>query len=326
MTPLRVGVIDYNGKSRIIQEACRTLGHTLVRPWELDCDVLFADTEVWWAPPYPQKRRLLEQAARRGVPIVLYPHGTVAHIMYDGVWKPDLPVAAHLVNGPGHVDLLEAFGYRRRLVQVGWTYCKTAPFHRPARVVSVLLGTVHAMANGAIMDYDHNLNVRTVHALTELDVPVRRIRYVGPANVSGVDRDLPGIELVAGAPDQSYRDIDAADVVVASGTFAWMAVARGKPTVMVGSDIPMRDTDGTDTFRAPDHWDTLAPLFRYPVDFDDGPLPRLIEEACREPVEWRDRFIGGPFNLDVFAALLEEFTPRARPRPARSRKHRRVRS
>jgi hypothetical protein len=92
-----------------------------------------------------------------------------------------------------------------------------------------------------------------------------------------------------------WTAVDEADLVVADGTLACLALARGKPVVMFGQSHPIEDehnrpADGTE-IRVP----------RYPVDYDDGPLDDLFHAACSGAgQDWKDEFAGGPFDKAAF--------------------------
>ena len=116
---------------------------------------------------------------------------------------------------------------------------------------------------------------------------------------------------IEGQPNQSHAEIDAADVVVGHQTFAYIAVARGVPTVMMAEwEAPTYGNTPDTLIRARD-WDSYRHLMMYPLDIlaeEDTPalLERVIRSDC-EIAEWRARMIGQPFDGDCFVELLEKY-------------------
>lgn len=113
---------------------------------------------------------------------------------------------------------------------------------------------------------------------------------VGPTYANGVWHH-PAAQFVPnpqmGFPN-TYRIVQDADVVVGGGTVAALAVAVGKPLVMVGED-DFADYIGGE-YRAAAHPDLYRDLCRYPLNAADGSLAELILTACTGSpaiAEWR---------------------------------------
>lgn len=148
---------------------------------------------------------------------------------------------------------------------------------------------------------------RQLLEMKEIDLVVS---LSGPAWRNGI-WPHPRAKLVANPMmrfEQSLALIEEADVVVAAGTMAAAAVARGKPTVMFDQDIYMDYVDGQ--YVEAHHSAEFAEMSRYPLDIAEGPLSDLIATACREEVsEWRDRWIGQDGTGEAIR-LLEELVER----------------
>jgi len=124
--------------------------------------------------------------------------------------------------------------------------------------------------------------------------------------------EAPGVIYVEGQPDQSYAQIDAADVVVSHQTFAYIAVARGVPTVMMSEQYPPRiGCEEYNTFQYVMNWEKYRDLLAYPLDIlaEDDTLA-LFQRAVRsdeEIVNWRCRLIGEPFDPLQFVKKVKKY-------------------
>jgi len=138
------------------------------------------------------------------------------------------------------------------------------------------------------------------------------VRYIGKMQVNGL-REVNGVRLLAGSADNSYADIDEADLVIASGTFAYMAIARGKPTIMLNQDTPSRDLVNNQIATA-SRYAEYRDYMRYPFDVDDSKDIEDVMQAAleTEPAEWKQRFIGKQLRGRDFVPLLEELMTRYR--------------
>jgi len=104
--------------------------------------------------------------------------------------------------------------------------------------------------------------------------------------------------------------MDAADVVVAHQTFAWLAVARGVPCVMFAEDMPthFRCNGKYENVRC---WNDVVDLFRYPYDLlCENDIMRLLKRATMSDCgvsDWRRRMIGSPFSPTEFVEKVEKY-------------------
>jgi hypothetical protein len=279
---------DHQGKSRML---CRTLldaGWAHTEPEQ--ADVLLIDIDD---PDAPGRGDLISRS--HGL-VVLYPHGALP--TYLGFYKPEERIDIQLVHGSHTVWMLENLGLWRVVKAVGWSYSPWVDYQPPAKVDRVLFGPIHPYGSGELDEPYKRENARVFAALQELDVEVT-VQMFGSAQTNGLPEPL-GAVAVRSSLLVDWRWVDQADLVVAEGTLACLALARGKPVVMFGQSLPQLDEHDRPktgvTVRFP----------RYPVDFDDGLLPELFAAACADVGGWwRDGFVGGPFNTDAFLDVLE---------------------
>jgi hypothetical protein len=130
------------------------------------------------------------------------------------------------------------------------------------------------------------------------------IRYIGKLQEQGL-KPYPEFKFVEGARDGATREIDKADVVIAEGTFMYLAVARGKPTVGINQHLPTRANKNYARY-TPHTWDKYGHLFAYPINYQPGQLRKLIEQAAGgEQSEWRADNIGEDMDSLAFAGMVE---------------------
>ena len=91
-------------------------------------------------------------------------------------------------------------------------------------------------------------------------------------------------------------------------TFAYMSVALGVPTVMMGEDIAPRSGNSEQGFSYSAHFEDYKEYLMFPLDILQGETEEVIQTAITgsEAVEdWKSRFIGKPFDGDLFVNAIE---------------------
>lgn len=231
--------------------------------------------------------------------VLLYPHGALA--IYSGFFPPDPRIDAQLVHGAGTARLLERMSLDREVHVIDWSYGAQIPFRAPDRVDRVLFGPIHPGDAGELAAVYREENQRVLSGLLELDAEII-VQLRGTTEQNGL-LETGHARLVPSTLTAGAREIDQADLVVSNGTYACVALARGRPTVMFGQSLPPEDT-GRRPWR--DEFN-CGPIPRYPLDFDDAELPELIDGALANAgKDWADEFVGGPFNVDLFVAIAEQ--------------------
>lgn len=300
-------VISNNSKEHVFAQTLIALGHKTVGPDE--ADVVFAHTDDI-VHNQGRDRDLIRKFVNNGKLAYLYPHAASPSIEHDGLVEP-APVTGKLVTAPGHREVLQRYGYPWPVYEIGWFYCEQLPFTPPAEVKKVLYAPMHPWADGTTMLTRNTLaNRRVMQQLIRLDVDLT-VRFFGIPDAAGLSalvhtgkarvtwKQIPDLRL-------DTADIDEADLVVSTGTFAYMAVARGKPTVFYNQNAPAWSDDGE---KMVEHWDAYGDYIAYPYDLDNWPLETTIERACaggKRLEDWKDEFIGDPMTPESLGSLLGE--------------------
>jgi hypothetical protein len=260
---------------------------------------------------------ILEAAHASGTPVVMYPHAARPMVQWDGILAPSPMTRCSFAHAPGGVEVLKRFGYPYPVEAAGWSLCPLRPFTPVERVRHIVYGPIHPNTNGWLHQDELSINRRAFERLraycretgTKLTV-----RYLRGLVQNGLEK-VEGVSYVQGRADQSTAEIDQADLVVGHQTFAYLAAARGKPTLMMAEDIPPRSGNRLELYRYVASWEKYGDYLAYPLDIlaTDGSVAAtaaLIERACAgDPAaaEWRARFIGQPFDGPAFVRTLESY-------------------
>lgn len=298
----------HQNKGRPLLEAMKAAGWTPTGQ-AANAAAVFSDSDV------PSRMKSLNGFLRRGAKIFLYPHAARPNLFNDFEGYPWCPkVTAHFVSAEGHIEILKRVGIGHKFEVTGWYLCPMKPFEPRTQARKILFAPIHPNSNGTLSKSDRKVNADTMRKLQplvesgEIDLTIRFLR--------GLDKnglwEVPGVTYIEGQPDQTYSQIDDADLVVSHQTFAYIAIARGVPTVMMGEDVPPRiGCEEYGTFKYVMNFDKYKDLLMYPLDIlaEDDTLG-LFERAIRSDTEiadWRRRLIGEPFDPLNFVRTVKRY-------------------
>ncbi len=292
---MKFWINEFEGKEMYLRQALYARGHTQSERIE-ETDLLLVDTDVPWALPRPQ---MIEAAHAAGAKVALYPHGGLPDWTYDGLCEPNPLVDLRLEHGPGSIEIADLLGLDLKQQAPGWLYSPTRPFTTVEDPKRVLFAPLHpiieGLANPETNGHDPapEWNQRVYKQLLALGYELT-VSVVGPPHRSGL-WPHPRATLIANPTmgfTNSYQLVMAADVVIAAGSMAALAVACGKPLVMFAQDNFTTFANGD--YAHPENPELYQDLIRYPLDVDGG-LELMIRCACsdqKDVAEWRERFIG----------------------------------
>lgn len=253
-------------------------------------------------------RALIKRYYDQGSTIITYPHGaTGAWWMDSDMYKTDKHISGNLVIGEGHKCIEEMIQPTIKHYVTGWTFCPIKEFKKPEEVVNILFAPIHAAdKTNNFRDEAFKANSRIFEALLKLPKKYKIIiRYLNPLNTIGLQNNSR-VLLRPGKPDGSYAEIDNADLVIAEGTYMYLSVARGKPTIGINQHVaPRPNAYGFKEFKLK-QWDKYESFLAYPIDFDDEDnLLDLINRAANgEQSEWKKNFIGNQMDSVYLSRLL----------------------
>lgn len=289
---MKVACRAYQNKHLGLLAAIERSGHRVV----VDrADVVLLDHD---GPEF--YRNYVEAFHQAGIKILIYPHGACSQVAWDGIYPVSNEIYGYLAFSDGHARIMDVYGYPKPIANTGWHWCGQVPYHEPGRVERVLFAPIHPLGDGQLRGDQAKANQDAMtDILNNFSPDVVLVRYIGSLGDNGLET-VAGVNYRAGRMDNSTGDIDAADIVVSYGTPAYLAVARGKPTVFINQDIhPAIEQDGY-TIKAK-HWHYYRDDLRYPV----SKIADLGKDRQAEQ-EWRDLFIGPQITPEGIGNILNE--------------------
>lgn len=326
-----VAVADNNGSGQAYARALAKARWRLAAPQHADLFLVDYPVE-FWGPRW----QWIDDVKTAGGTVGEIPHGLMPVVTLDGAvdYHPDVDFS--VVPAEGWADLYRAMGVDREMVVAGWSACPLGDWQPlPDRPRSVLFAPIHPNTGDggkSTLAWAQRLNEKAFRKVAAAKDLAKIVRYYGDESANGipvvrrvqqlkgnagqrntdttvivepsVTRDFLYVKLqnLAG-PD--WTEIDRADLVVSYGSFAFMALARGKPVVMLRDVPPIRD-DGSEVAH---HFDQWRALWEYPVKVGDAPtmagLMRLVRERDAEIQDFRRRYVGDEFDGRVFVEAME---------------------
>lgn len=301
---MRIALLGHHGKEHGIGTALAEEGFEFSPNAELfDYEAILADTDHPHAVPAPWKHAVLQECARRGIPIILYPHGAMPDLDYDGLRPQALPISLRLVHGEGHAEVARWIRCQHRVEVVGWSFCEAvarSSHHEPPR--SLLFAPIHPWANGIdILPFHKGLNTAAYHQFLQHPAERKTVRMYGADEPNGVTERVEGVEYTQSDLGSGLDVIDAHDAVISYGTFAYTSLARGKPMAMIYPYPAHTDDLGRLPAR---RFDEYKEYVSYPASLGDGTLDELFSWDVSE---WKRLFVGEPLDAERLAELVGAF-------------------
>lgn len=305
MSGRRFRLYDHQGKAAPYVSALKNRGWLETTYWQ-DARFLLLDTESGG------RHDVIQHAHDKKIPSFIFPHAGVPQLFmdYPGAKMPK-GVRMNFVLAAGHKNVMQTFDYAAPIHVAGWSLCNLLPFDKREPGI-ILFAPIHPNANKFLCDRDKETNYQTYHKLRGVarqNGMTLKVRYIFSLEANGLHEDS-GVSFMLGRPEigEALAAIEKADVVVSHHTFAYLAIARGVPTVMMAEDaVPLMGNSRANMVMA-SHWKEYRHLMMYPHDIFDGDPAEVIAQACgsdKQIRKWRTRMIGRPFDGDAFVDKLE---------------------
>ncbi len=245
--------------------------------------------------------------------LFIYPHAALPNVGWDTLVPKSPYICAVFVSSAGHIEILRRVGIKNHIINAGWSYCERRDFQPIANLRKILFAPIHPTKRGFLSKLDMQINQRTFEKLcrikNEFEITVRHIHALESNGLRRVD----GINFVNAETSlgQSAAQVAENDVIVGHQTIAYMAVAMGKPTIMMAEDVPPRNGANEDDFKFSEHFADYKDLLMYPLDILSGDdTIELISRAARsddEIKDWRTRMIGEAFDPKVVSDTVVSY-------------------
>jgi len=240
----------------------------------------------------------------------LYPHTARPNIIND-IFPNASFTTAQFVSAEGHIEVLRRYGVTMPIHATGWYLCPLREFRSRPSVRKILFAPIHPRC----AEIDQQVNFRTweiLYSLVQKGAIDLTVRYVNDLVASGLEQVNDGrVKYVRGGLDLTYGEIDNADVVVGHQTYAWLAVARGVPTVMMDEEMPTHTSPRKGPSSFARNWKKYKDLIMYPLDIlhTDDPMA-LMERAAGSDssiMDWKKRMIGEAFDPAKFIEVIKGY-------------------
>lgn len=302
---MRIAISDHQGKSAALRSALARAGHLIVER-ERPADALLIDVDY----PVGHYKPLIQKHRARGAKIYLYSHGANPNLGWDGLWPESGLVDGLFAMTPGQAAVLQLYGYTAPVHVIGWHLCKIKPFTPAARLRFIVFGPWHPHSNGWLAPAAKAVNAAAFKQLLSLAKRHKAtllVRHLGLLADSGLEED-PRAVFIQGRPDQSTNEIDAADLVVSCGTFAYLAVARGRPTYFIGQDLRPFESHAYGHHIEVRSWEKYRDYMRFPYELGQAEIDQVMSAG---PLDWKRKFIGVQFNPIQFGQEFSRLTKEA---------------
>ena len=296
-------ILEHRDSANVYKDALLTNGYGITTDPER-ADFLLYDLE---RAPY---KEILAKFLNRK-PMFIYPHSALSWYMWDGIHIPG-PVNCNFVFSEKIKEGMKAYGYPYRIEACGFSGCKIEEW-QPTSGKILLFTPIHTLGKKRkrlVRPGDLQLNKRTLeHVIRNAGLFDKVIvRYGESFTACGLrDPKIKNIkfELSLLTISSSLKAINSADVIITCGTFGYLSVARGKPTIFFNQ----RDTAPSEfswTVKTYDKYKWID----YPIQFQDMGGRDVIEFAKSKNdkvEEWKKMNIGGPFDANKFLSIIGEY-------------------
>lgn len=310
---MRICALDLHHKSAYLMHMLQERGFEF-SPYAdfFDYELLLVDTDHPLSPPVPLKHNIVKECVKKGIPVVIYPHGGPPDLDLDGLRKSNIPVSCQLAHGEGHAEINRRFGCARRIEVVGWMFGPVAPrsphvLSSPGpNIESILFAPIHPWADGkGILPPHRALNQRAYKAFLEHPAERKVVRMFGEDAPNGVFERVDGVEYTQSdlSAVTVFNLVQQFDAIISYGTLAYIALSLGKPVAMIYGYPPHASDDGKVEAA---HFSEYADYTRYPASVGDAPLDDLF---AMDVSEWKRLFVGEQLDMDKLEAVLTGLRP-----------------
>lgn len=262
-------------------------------------------------------RSQIAECEQLGIPVFVYPHSVRPNIPFDLTREFHPNICALFTIAEGHKVVLKKLGYPNPIEVVGWPYTEICSFRRNSSIekVRVLFAPLHPVGGSFLPDIDRKLNAKTYKLLLGLlDRIDLTVRHIGSLKYNNIEPDQH-VRFIAGQMDGSTHGMENSDIVIGAYTYAYMAVALGHPLVMLGEGVrPHNSPRSGGQLIWAQNWEKYRDYMAYPFNVEDCQTSEDLYDMLKLAMggdqgidNWKQRFIGEPFNGQSFVKTLESY-------------------
>lgn len=247
----------------------------------------------------------------RNKPKFVYPHTPYSWWTWDGLCRID-ETTCNFVMSEGAKQGMELYRYPHRIEVCGFPRCQIHPF-QPTTGKRLLFAPAHPLSNDhkfptpECMEYHCDALRKIIRMKDRFESIAVRHLYSLEENGFAEFRNEKGIrfqEIKKLNVADSLQAMEQADIIISCGTFGYLALASGKPTILYGNRIPASRKGYVRNYG----------LYQKLIDFP-RPLECLSFDeiantglAPDEEIEaWKSLMIGENFESDKFISIIREY-------------------
>ena len=253
----------------------------------------------------------------RSKPMFIAPHTPYSFFVWD-IGDPHTPnVLCNFVVSDAAVESMRLYGYPHRFEKVGFFGGPIKPF-QPTTGTKLIFAPQHAVHDKRLPTPDHLTWAREASHWILKNRPYFEsvtVRYTNTLEICGLEefRGKPVIfehvdpyAMPYTIKQHALAAINKSDFVISLGTFGYLAIATGKPTVLYGH----RDAVACNREGKAQHYELYRHLMHFPIVFEDMSALDVLELRCKpneQIEEWKRLNIGDPFNPEKFISVIREY-------------------
>ena len=264
----------------------------------------------------------IDISLKRHIPVFIYPHAAMTFLAWDGMYPVNKNITCNFIPSFGQRQVMWSYGYPCKTLVTGWPYSEVKPFepyNNKKDKLQILFAPLHNIKESrkrfASSFWDEKFHANRIAFEMLLKIPESQLTVykVGDPlsdnnipthpDVTYLESDLSVAKSVKMISDPKY------DLIVSFDTFAWIAVALGKPTIMYTQNQRWQGVLGP-----AGHWDKYNKKILYPYELMEMDLTEnLLLEILQSDSKingWKNTFIGAPFSEYAFLynvkTILEE--------------------
>ena len=249
-----------------------------------------------------ERRGGVQELEKYKKPIFIYPHSAISDILWDGLYK-QMKVTCNFVIGTGQRRVMEKYGYQYKTLVCGWPYGNVLNFLGSSGQ-RLLFAPVHPNASVVgLTDLDKKANREAMVNILDNRKLFKsiKVRYgrgleengLGEFEKSGVIFEKSDLRFAS-----AKASIIESDVVISFGTFGYLSVSMGKPTIFYGQTVVPHNMQ-----RSVKSFDKYKDYRYFPVDLSQKPIKTLVNSVRKrneQVEEWKKLFIGNNFDKRSF--------------------------
>lgn len=254
----------------------------------------------------------LRWAKNTGRPAFKIIHGARADMFIDSIKFPNPMELVNFVPGPGHKRIYDAGGYPAETVVTGWAWSDVKEF-TPSLPTKVLFAPIHPREKAKLIPGQRHANVKIIKDLKRLsdkyDIHIYQYKQLKDNALPEDTAEWATLHQSTLKLADAIAAIEDADLVIAHETFSFISIALGKPTIMFRDDV---EGIGWFVIHESKYWPHYNGKMNYPFSWmthtgDKDDLIRRVAMDREAIMGWKQNFIGGPFDKEVFVNTIQPY-------------------